>query len=248
MQNEAQESSWPGQALPIPQLTGPVLDQADFFSSADEAKLTQVAQSLRAFPGPQVVIWTLPTLRGQTIEQLGIKAAETWHLGDSTRDDGILLVMAAKERRLRIEVGQGLEGTIPDVIAFRQIENILKPALRAQNPARGALEWMVDVGARAAPDWHADANVVKELGHGKILIGPRAGFMLLFFFLIIARILNSLLGGGPRFPGGGGGRTGFGGFRTRGWSGGSGGFGGGGGGSWTGGGGGFSGGGSSGGW
>jgi uncharacterized protein len=245
VQNEASESSWRNKSLPVPQLTGPVIDQADFFSPAEEINLTEVAQSLRAFPGPQVVIWTLPSLRSQTIEQLGIKAAETWRLGDATRDDGILLIMAAKERRLRIEVGQGLEGSIPDVTAFRQIEKILKPALRAQNPARGALEWMVDVGARTVPGWHPDAAITKQMSAGSIHIGPRTGFLIIFFGIILIRILSSFFGG-PRIGGGWGGGTGYRRSGGRGWGGSSGGFGGGGG--WSGGGGGFSGGGSSGGW
>jgi uncharacterized protein len=238
--------------MPIPQLTGPVIDQADFFSPAEEVELSQVAQSLRAFPGPQVAIWTLPSLRSQNIEQLGIRAAETWRLGDAARDDGILLMMAAKERRLRIEVGQGLEGAIPDVIAFRQIENILKPALRAQNPARGALEWMVDVGARTVPGWQADAAITKQLSDGTIHIGPRTGFLILFFAIVLIRILSSFFGGGPRMGGDWGRGIGYGRLGGRGWGGSSGGLGGGGrsggGGGWSGGGGGFSGGGSSGGW
>ncbi len=246
MQNEASEPHLGNESSPIPQLTGPIIDQADFFSPADEIQLSQIARSLKAFPGPQVVIWTIPTLRGQTIEEIGIKAAETWRLGDATRDDGILLVMAAKERRLRIEVGQGLEGSIPDVIAFRQIEKILKPALRAQNPARGALEWIVDVGARTVPGWHPDAAITKQLSDGSIHIGPRTGFLIIFFAIVLFRILSNFFGGGPRIGGGWGGGTGYGRLGGRGWGGGSGGFGGGGG--WSGGGGGFSGGGSSGGW
>jgi uncharacterized protein len=214
-----------------------VLDQANVFGRDSELAISNLALSLKAHPGPEVVIWTVKSLQGEPIESRTIRAAETWKLGDQTRDDGLILLIAVQDRRLRIEVGQGLEGLIPDVIAFRQIESILVPAMRRQQPEQGIIQWILDVGARTTPDWKPEGLVLPSSGTGGFASG--VGFIALMLVITFLRVFGNHTGmtRGVRSSGWGGsyGGRGLGG----------GGFGGGG---WGGGGGGFSGGGSSGGW
>ncbi len=228
----------PQSHLKIPAPSQPVIDAADLLTPNQELAIATLARSLQSHPGPEVVVWTFDSLRGEPIEGLGIRAADEWQLGDRDRDDGLILLIAKNDRQLRIEVGQGLEGVLPDVLAFRQIEGILVPALRQQRPAQGIVEWIQDVGQRAAPGWQPDP----QLAIPRSLVGGTQASPLQILGFIVLLVLLSVLRGGRRA---------FGGYRgspwgrTGGWGGGSGWTSGGG---WGGGGGGFSGGGSSGRW
>jgi uncharacterized protein len=231
----------------IPDMIGPVIDNGNFFSSKEASMLNASIQSLRSFGGPQVQVWTMVTLQGFPIEELTIKAAEKWQLGSAVKDDGLILALAARERRMRIEVGYGLEGVFTDLTAARHIYSILRPALRTGNAAQGVQAWLNAVAALTLTDeqksqWQESiAATGNKLGPG----GARGGVPLLkiiLFFLIAAITLSRIfippLFGLPRrgrFTGHWGGGSGSG------WPGGSGG-------GWSGGGGGFGGGGSSGGW
>lgn len=233
----------------IPQPPRPIVDQADVFTAQEEAELAGLAVSLRAAPGPELVVWTLPSLRGEPIESLGIRAAETWQLGHRERDDGLILLVAARERRMRIEVGQGLEGDVPDVLAYRQIQEILVPGFRLGQPAKAVARWMSDVGRRTTPGWSPGQSALENLDQGSGHASSAWLFMGLVLAVILLRSLPSMLGLRSSWAGGAPWGRGYGRSGRPGGFGGYGGFGGsGGGGGWGGSGGGFGGGGSSGGW
>lgn len=228
---------------PIPPLTSPVIDDGDFLSSDEERALDSHLRGLYDSGGPQFVVWTLADLSGEDIAALGIRAAEQWKLGHAGKDDGLLLIVSRLERRTRLEVGRGLEGVIPDIIANRILQKTLRPYLRDKNAGNGI----------AAVIKQIEQIIGREPGAVEGLAEDERGlpfgfFVLIFIVLFIALPLAGrlgLLGAGAHRIGrrhhtwhGGGG---FGG--GSGW--GSGGFGGGG---FGGGGGGFSGGGSSGSW
>lgn len=115
-------------ALEVPPHTGLVVDQAGLLS---EAERSQIASSLSRFQsdyGPQIQLLTIPELgSGETIETYAIKVADQWKLGDAKRDDGVLLLVSKNDRAIRIEVGQGLEGQLPDVTAGRVISGVILP-------------------------------------------------------------------------------------------------------------------------
>ncbi|MCS6914472.1 MAG: TPM domain-containing protein [Myxococcales bacterium] len=113
---------------------GRVTDLAGVLSPGErkslEARLRRYELQGRAGQrGPQIAVVTLPTLAGEPIEEVSIRLAERWKIG-SRADDGILLVVAPRERRVRIEVGYGLEGQVPDAVAARIIREIIAPRLR----------------------------------------------------------------------------------------------------------------------
>src|ERR1700694_1968921 len=121
----------------VPPLSGRVVDQTGTLSSGDVASLTQTLQSLEARKGSQVAVLIVPTTAPETIEQYSLRVAETWKIGRKKIDDGALLVVAKDDRKLRIEVGYGLEGALTDVTSKRIIDEIITPSFRNGDFAGG---------------------------------------------------------------------------------------------------------------
>ena len=121
----------------VPPLTGRVVDQTATLSGSDIAALTQSLQSLEARKGSQVAVLIVPTTAPETIEQYSIRVAEAWKIGRKKIDDGALLVVAKDDRKLRIEVGYGLEGALNDVTAKRIIDEVITPRFRNGDFAGG---------------------------------------------------------------------------------------------------------------
>jgi uncharacterized protein len=121
----------------VPPLTGRVVDQTGTLSSGDIASLTQSLKNLEARKGSQVAVLIVPTTAPETIEQYSIRVAEAWKIGRKRIDDGALLVIAKDDRKLRIEVGYGLEGALTDVTSKRIIDEIITPKFRSGDFAGG---------------------------------------------------------------------------------------------------------------
>lgn len=118
----------------------------DLTNTLDAARRQALEQKLAAFEqekGSQVAVLLLPTTAPETVEQYAIRVAEQWKLGRKGIDDGVLLLVATQDRALRIEVGYGLEGAIPDAIAKRVIEEVMLPRFREGDMA-GGIEAGVD--------------------------------------------------------------------------------------------------------
>ncbi|MEP0985795.1 TPM domain-containing protein [Ekhidna sp.] len=114
----------------VPNLKERVMDLANMLSTAEEEYLIDELRSLEDSKGSQLVILTINTTKPETIEQYSIRVADQWRIGREDVDDGVLLIVAKNDRKLRIEVGYGLEGAIPDVYAKRIISNIITPHFR----------------------------------------------------------------------------------------------------------------------
>jgi uncharacterized protein len=121
----------------VPPLTGRVVDQTGTLSADDIAKLTQTLRGLELRKGSQVAVLIVPTTTPETIEQYSIRVAEAWKIGRKKVDDGALLVVAKNDRKLRIEVGYGLEGALTDVTSRRIIDEIITPKFRNGDFAGG---------------------------------------------------------------------------------------------------------------
>jgi uncharacterized protein len=124
-------------ALTFPPLSGRVVDEAQLLTPAERASLTASLADLEAKTTNQFVIVTLKSLQGTTIEDYGYQLGRHWQIGQKDRNSGVLLIVAAAERKVRIEVGYGLEGTLTDAIAKVIIENAIVPAFRSGNFAGG---------------------------------------------------------------------------------------------------------------
>jgi uncharacterized membrane protein YgcG len=133
----------------VPPLSGRVVDQTGTLSSADVASLTQTLKNLEARKGSQVAVLIVPTTAPETIEQFSIRVAEAWKIGRKKIDDGALLVIAKNDRKLRIEVGYGLEGALNDVTAQRIIDEVITPRFRNGDFAGGISAGVGRAAARA---------------------------------------------------------------------------------------------------
>lgn len=123
--------------VPVPALTGRVVDTVGALSAAQRQELEGALASLESQKGSQVVVLVVNSTQSESIEQFALRVVEEWKLGRRGIDDGVLLVLAMQDRALRIEVGYGLEGSLSDVIASRIIREIITPELRAGSTFEG---------------------------------------------------------------------------------------------------------------
>jgi uncharacterized protein len=121
----------------VPPLTGRVVDKTATLSSSDTASLDQTLRDFEARKGSQIAVLIVPTIQPETIEQYSLRVAEAWKIGRKKIDDGAILVVAKDDRKLRIEVGYGLEGALTDVTAKRIIDEVITPKFRSGDFAGG---------------------------------------------------------------------------------------------------------------
>jgi len=131
-------------ATTFPKLSGRVVDEANLLSPATEAALTQKLEALETTTGRQVVVATLPSLQGLEIEEYGYQLGRAWKLGGEKTDDGAVLIVAPNERKVRIEVGYGLEPVLTDALSSVIIQSAILPKFKA-----GDMEGGVVAGADA---------------------------------------------------------------------------------------------------
>jgi uncharacterized protein len=224
----------------FPPLTGRVVDQADILSQDTVEHLTAISRALEQKTHDQLVVATLKSLDGNDIAAYGYQLGRHWGIGQKGKNTGVLLIVAPTERKVRIEVGYGLEGTLTDAQSVLIIDNIMKPAFR-----RGDYDGGVLAGAAAISQVLGveNADVTNALAqeaapHANDDFGVFPMVVALFVILLVfSGVLLPLLqmGGRGRWGGGGwgggfggGGFSGGGGFHGGGFSGGGGSFGGGG--------------------
>jgi uncharacterized protein len=121
----------------VPPLTGRVVDQTGTLSSDDIASLTQKLRDFEARKGSQIAVLIVPTTQPEEIEQYSIRVADAWKIGRKKVDDGAILLVAKNDRKLRIEVGYGLEGALTDVTSKRIIDEVITPKFRSGDFAGG---------------------------------------------------------------------------------------------------------------
>src|SRR3954452_20219873 len=135
-------------AVGVPPLVGRVVDQTGTLSTNDVSAMNQTIRAFEARKGSQVAVLIVPTTDGEAIEQFSLRVAEAWKIGRKKIDDGALLVIAKNDRRLRIEVGYGLEGALTDATTKRIIDEDITPKFKSGDFAGGisaAVDRMVRV-------------------------------------------------------------------------------------------------------
>lgn len=118
------------QALEVPFLAGRVNDQAELLGASAEQELESTLALLEQTTGAQVVVLTIPSLGDVPVEDFSIRVVETWKLGRADQNDGVLLLISRDDRKIRIEVGYGLEATLTDLRSKRIISNLMVPRFR----------------------------------------------------------------------------------------------------------------------
>lgn len=187
----------PTAEVEVPRNDGWVTDLAGLLSDAQEQQLELLMESYRQGTTHEIALLTVPDLGGETIERFALEVARGWGIGGEQTSNGALLVVAEAERKLRIEVGRGLEGALPDAICGRIIRDLITPALKRGDYAggmRAGIEAMhAAIGGDYAPLERSARGRRRSVGSG-------------FFVLLIAFFVLAALG--RRGRGGGGGRGG----------------------------------------
>lgn len=134
---------WGAGEIQIPALSSPVMDQAGFLNENERADLSALAYEIHTHQGPQITILTVPDLQDYTIEDFSIRVGEKWKLGSKENDNGLLILIAKTERKMRIEVGNGIEGEITDFEANQYIRQVLTPKFQ-QGDFHGGLRIVME--------------------------------------------------------------------------------------------------------
>jgi uncharacterized protein len=132
-------------ALDFPALSGRVVDEAGILDAATREGLTQKLADLEAKTTNQLVVVTLKSLRGTAIEDYGYQLGRAWQIGQKDKNNGVLLILAPAERKVRIEVGYGLEGTLTDAVSRLIIANAIVPRFKANDMAGGITRGVDDI-------------------------------------------------------------------------------------------------------
>lgn len=225
-------------ALEVPKLRKRVNDNADILTPYQEMELEQKLQTVEAKTSSQIAVLTINSLQGENLEDYSMRVAEQWKLGQQEFDNGALLLIALKEKKIRIEVGYGLESIITDLKSGYIIRNLIVPPFKEGNYFKGISAGSIAISGLITEEFEiTDEQLQKYQTQQKENKKIHLPFgLIVFLFMIIfggfgrrrrgglftALFLGSMLGGSGRSSSGFGG-GGFGGF-----SGGGGGFGGGG--------------------
>ncbi|GAD47378.1 hypothetical protein NT2_01_01460 [Caenibius tardaugens NBRC 16725] len=232
----------PAAAQTFPALSGRVVDAANIIPADTEAQLVAKLDALEKQSRRQLVVVTLPGLDGYEISDYGYRLGRHWGLGDKQRNDGALLIVAPNERKVRIEVGYGLEPILTDGMSFLIINNAILPRFKAGDMPGGivagtdAIIKQLTLPDEEARQLAAQANQQEQQADEGFPVGMIIWLIFFGLFFVLPMIMRarggrSYRGSGPviLFPGGGfGGGGSGGGFGGGGFSGGGGSFGGGG--------------------
>jgi uncharacterized protein len=200
------EAGTGGDLVPIPPLAGRVNDLTQTLSAAERAQLEGKLADWESKSGNQLVVLIVPTTQPEPIEAYSIRVAEAWKIGRKGQDNGVLLAVAKNDRKVRLEVGYGLEGSLTDVTSRRIIAEDIAPRFREGNFAAGlnaGIDRVIEVVTKGEPLSPPPVAKREQRGIGGIDFGTMA--LLLFLVVPIAgavlrsmfgRFLGSVVGGG----------------------------------------------------
>ena len=198
------------QLLPVPALTARMIDQSGTLSAAQTAAIEARLQDIETKSGSQVVVLMVPTTAPEDIAPYAYRVASSWKIGRKDVGDGLLIVIAKDDRRMRIEVARALEGAIPDLAAARIIDQQMAPHFRQNDYAGGILAALDQVAGRIA----GEALPAPSASNRTASNGPDLEGLAIFLFfgvMVIGPIIRRIFGGklGSVIVGGGAGVLAF---------------------------------------
>ncbi|ACD94977.1 TPM domain-containing protein [Trichlorobacter lovleyi] len=183
-------------ALEAPPLKGRINDYAGMLSPATARSLEQKLAAFENETTNQVVLLTIPSLEGDVIESYAIRVAEAWKIGQKDKSNGVILILAKKERKIRIEVGTGLQGVLPDITAGQIIRNVIAPELRAGNIDQGISAGLGAIIGATKGEFKATAADKKAAKKKK-----GSGYGLFIILLLAAIVITAVAGSSSRTAG-----------------------------------------------
>lgn len=181
--------------MTFPALTGRIVDQAGVIPADKQAAITPKLVDLERKSGIQLVIATVRSLEGQAIEPYANELFRTWKLGDAQKNNGVLLLVAPNERKVRIEVGYGLEGTLTDALSKLVIVNSITPSFKAGDFGTGiekGVNDIIEILTTDAASWQAKHQDTGS--DGGVLPNLLFVLLILFFVWMFVRFARSRRG------------------------------------------------------
>ena len=178
-------------ALSVPNLTSPIVDNANLISDGVEQNINNQLQELSNSTGIQLAVLTIPTLEGEVLESYSMKVAETWELGSAEKDTGVLLLIALEERSIRIEVGYGLEGVLTDTKCGLIIRNVIAPEFRNGNYQAGIVNAVNNMVGLVKGDESLVSKRVLNESSGDSGAFIFMGVVLLYGFIFVMAVISS---------------------------------------------------------
>jgi len=173
-------------ALEVPPLRGRVNDYANMISAEAENRIEAVSRELESSDSTQIVVLTIPSLEGEDLEGFSIRVAESWRIGQEEYDNGVLLLVAQAERRIRIEVGYGLEGVLTDLQAGRIIDYEITPYFKAGQFGEGLVRGTEAIAATVRGEYQAgEQTASKPRARSRVSLVP------FFIILMVISVLGS---------------------------------------------------------
>ena len=182
-----------GYAIDVPKLKGYVNDYADMISPAAETRLEEELNSFEKSDSTQIVILTIPSLEGEVVEDFSIRVAEAWKIGQQNKDNGVILIVSKQDRKMRIEVGRGLEGRLTDLMAGRIIDLVIKPRFKRGDFDGGFIAGISALIDASRGEFQAEKN---HLPRGQEDQSPFFTFLIFgAIFLLVVGSISPILGG-----------------------------------------------------
>ncbi len=186
--------TWFVAAAEMPELKGRINDYAGLLTAEQNARLTELLRSYEQESSNQFAVAILPDLGGDDIETYAVRLFEKWKLGDPNRDNGVLLLIALQERRMRIEVGYGLEGRLTDAISITITREILRPALQNKQYYEGIDQALRRMIAVTKGEYQAQPRSTRS-SRGWNPAGVILFLIFIFLMMILPRLNRASHGG-----------------------------------------------------
>lgn len=192
-------STLPAAALDVPQLTGRVVDLAHILPKSTVESLTARLAAHEAQSSNQAAVLIVPSLEGDSIEEFSHRVATTWKLGQKGTDNGILLLVAIGERKVRIEVGYGLEGVLTDARSAQIIRNEIVPRFRAGDMPGGVAEGVKAILKTIEGTYQASERPTSQHDNdlvGQVVVAVMVGLVVGLIFTNVHKFVGPLAGAG----------------------------------------------------
>lgn len=182
-------------AFEVPALKGRVNDYADMISPAAENSIEQKLRSFEESDSTQVVILTVNSLEGDAMEDFTIRTAEKWKIGQAKKDNGVILFASKNDRRMRIEVGRGLEGVLTDLLSGRILDTVIRPKFKAGDFDGGFTDGIDAIISACRGEFKNDSPARPSESEGPSSNLITILFIGLYFLVIIISKFSKILSG-----------------------------------------------------
>lgn len=183
-------AAFPLSALDVPPLTERVVDNANLLNASETEALTSLLESLEEATGAQIAVLTVATLAGDSLESFGIRVADTWKLGQKDEDNGAILIVALAERKIRIEVGYGLEDKLTDMKCGLIIRNVIAPHFQNGDYGEGITAGVKNMVGIVADDADlVSKRVTNEAVPTDVI--PIAAFIVFFLINVLFAMISA---------------------------------------------------------